>query len=130
MINNDRIVPIQKIDFLSMIGIHFALSGWNYTVVRSADVEGNYTVEVNEELVYLCDQPVKMINLKPGEGIADSMFYFVPAYDFSGFYVNGEAATIADGSAEIKPDGVTLYEAEYDDSTGEIQITQITPNAE
>ena len=44
MINNDRIVPIQKIDFLSMIGTILTLHGTSYAVLAASDVEGTFSV--------------------------------------------------------------------------------------
>ena len=49
--------------------------------------------------------------------------YFIPAYDFAGFTVDGAAATIADGSDEVDADGSSLYTAAL--ATGEITITKV-----
>ena len=44
MINKDRIVPVQKIDFLSLIGTILAIHGTSYDVLASKDVEGTFEV--------------------------------------------------------------------------------------
>ena len=45
MINKDnRIVPIVKTDFLSLIGTTLALIGTSYAVIESADVKGTFQV--------------------------------------------------------------------------------------
>lgn len=121
MVNNDRIVPIMKMDLLSMIGTVLQLIGTDYTVLAANGVEGDF--EAAADGTYLANQPVKKLNF--ADGVAASTIYFVAGYDFEGFTVNGAEATIADGSAEIKPDGVTLYTAEL--ASGEITVTAITP---
>lgn len=112
MINNDRIVPIQKCDFLSMVGIMLNIHGTSYTVAKAADVEGNFTLA--DGSVFLCDQPVKTLDF--GE-LTSATAYFVAAYDFDKI-VDAE-------NAEINADGITLYKAVLADST--ITVTAVTP---
>lgn len=121
MINNDRIVPIVKMDLLSMIGTVLTLVGTTYTVLPATGVEGDFEVEAAG--TYLANQPVKKLNF--ADGVATATIYFVAGYAFEGITVNGAEATIADGSAEIKPDGVTLYTAAL--ASGAITVTAITP---
>ena len=124
MINNDRIVPIQKTDFLSLIGTVLALHGTSYAILASSDVEGTFSVTgTGAAGNKLANQPVKTIDF--ASGVTSGTVYFVPAYDYAGITVAGAAATIADGSATVKPDGITLYSAAL--ASGEVTITALTP---
>lgn len=124
MINNDRIVPIQKCDFLSMIGIVLTIGNVLYSVLEANDVEGTFEVTGSGGAgVKLCNQPVKTLDF--ASGVASGTVYFVPAYDFAGITVAGAAATFAEESAEVQPDGITLYKAAL--ASGEVTVTAVTP---
>lgn len=127
MINKNRIVPIQKMDLLTLIGTVLALIGTSYAVVRSATVEGNFTVTGSGAAGnFLADQPVQTLNF--ASGVTSATVYFVAAYDFSAITVNGSAATIGDSGLdldEIEKDGTTLYKAAL--SSGEVTITAVSP---
>ena len=129
MINKKRIVPIQKMDFLSMIGTILTLIGTSYAVVASATVEGNFTVTGSGAAGnFLADQPVQTLDF--ASGVTSATVYFVAAYDFSAITVNGSAATIASAGLdldEIEKDGITLYKAAL--SSGEVTISAVTPIA-
>ena len=126
MVNNDRIVPIEKIDYLSMVGTILKLHGTSFTVIATG-LDGLATVSGSGAAGNkLCNAPVKNINF--GSGVTSGTAYFVADYDFEGIKVNGSAATIADASLainEVKKDGVTLYTAAL--SSGEVTITEVTP---
>lgn len=124
MINNDRIVPIMKMDLLTMFGTILGLHGTSYAVLASTDVEGNFSVTgTGAAGNKLANQPVKSIDF--ASGVTSGTVYFVAAYDYAGITVAGAAATIADGSATVNPDGATLYTAAL--SSGEVTITAISP---
>ena len=123
MINKDRIVPIQKMDLLTMVGTILNLHGTSYAVI-SSDVEGNFEVTGSGAAGNkLANQPVKTLDFK--SGVTSGTVYFVAAYDFAGIKVAGAAATIADGSATVNPDGVTVYSAAL--ASGEVTITAVSP---
>lgn len=124
MINNDRIVPITKMDLLTMIGTILKLHGTSYSVIQPTDVEGTFEVTGSGAAGNkLASQPVKSVDFK--SGVTSGTVYFVASYDYEGIKVAGSAATIADGSATVKPDGVTLYTAAL--ASGEVTITAISP---
>lgn len=124
MINNDRIVPIQKIDYLSMIGTILTLHGTSYTVLAATDTEGDFAVTGSGAAGnVLANQPVKSLDFKTG--VTSGTVYFVAAYDFGGITVAGAAATAGDGSVTVNPDGVTLYKAVL--GSGTVTVTAITP---
>ena len=127
MVNNDRIVPIEKIDSLYMIGTILKLHGTSFAVIASADVAGNFNVTGSGAAGNkLANQPVKTIDFR--SGVTSGTVYFVAASDFDKIKVAGAAATLADAGLtydKVKKDGVTLYTAAL--SSGEVTITEVTP---
>lgn len=128
MVNNDRIVPIQKIDYLSMVGTILSLMGETYEVLAASTINGDFSVTGSGDAgTLLANQPVQSLDF--AEGVTAAEVYFVPDYDFTGFTVNGAAATIDDSGlalSAIPPDGITLYKAVL--GSGEVTITAITPS--
>lgn len=124
MINNDRIVPVQKIDLLSLYGtfLNLVLSagGSSVSVLETSDVLGDFIV--TDEGTYLANQPVKTLDF---DGAESGTVYFVAAYDYAGITVEGAAATLDESSVTVQPDGVTLYAATL--ASGEVTIAAITP---
>lgn len=126
MINKDRIVPVQKVDFLSLVGIVLNLHGTSYSILDANDVEGNFDVTGSGAAGNkLASQPVKSLDFK--SGVTSGTVYFVADYAYEGIKVAGSAATIADGSVTVKADGITLYKAVL--GSGEVAITAVTPMA-
>lgn len=124
MINKDRIVPVQKIDFLSLIGTILAIHGTDYDVLASKDVEGTFEVTGSGAAGNkLAAQPVKSLDFK--SGVTSGTVYFVANYDYDGITVAGSAATMGSGSVTVSPDGITLYKAVL--SSGEVTVTAVTP---
>lgn len=122
MINKDRIVPIEKIDLLTLIGTAMALDGTSYAVIVG-DTEGNFSVTgTGAAGNKLANQPVKSLDF--ASGVTSATIYFVAAYDYVGFTKNGAAVTYGEG-ATVKKDGVTLYKAVLSSST--VTITAVSP---
>lgn len=122
MINNDRIVPIQKCDLLSMYGtimniFQHGAHGDPVTVLAANDIAGAFSVEENG--TYLANQPVQSMDFATG---VSAEVAFVAAYDYVGMTVNGETVV---PTGAVDPDGVTLYFATISD--GAITITSFTP---
>ena len=130
MINNDRIVPITKIDFLSLVGVVLGIGGTSYGILASTDVEGDFEVTgTGAAGNKLANQPVKTLDFKTG--VTSGTVYFVPAYDYAGIKVAGAAATFdASGldDEDVIKDGITLYKAVL--GSGEVTLTAVTPIAE
>ena len=125
MINNDRIVPIQKIDFLSLIATVLNLIGTSFAKLASKDVLGNFSVTGSGSVGNkLADQPVKTLDF--ASGVTAGTVYFVPDYAFTTITVNG-TESIGDSGLDlddVKPDGISLYKAVL--ATGEVTITAVT----
>lgn len=121
MINKDRIIPVQKIDLLSLYGTVFAAMGIEVEVVESPDVEGNFVLAEavgGEGKLAICNQPVKTFDFGAVEA---ATVLFVAGYDYEGFKVGGTAVE----TDEVKKDGVTLYKAVL--ATGDVTVTAVTP---
>ena len=123
MINYDRIVPIQKIDFLSLIGTILELIGTTYTVLETTTIEGAFAINDSGAAGnFLCNQPVQSLDF--GEATSATV-YFVAAYDYSGIMIDSLPVSPGMGSVTVNPDGITLYKAVLDD--GDVTITAVTP---
>lgn len=123
MINTQRIVPVQKVDFLTLIGIIMNFADVDYSILASNDSEGNYTVTAEGDAGnLLADQPVESINF--ADGVTGATVYFVAAYDYTGMSINGTAVT---PTGTVNPDGITLYKAVL--ASGAVTITAVSPIA-
>lgn len=125
MINKDRIVPIEKIDFLSMIGTVINLMGASNFHVDATDTEGNLTVTGSGNVgTVLANQPLVSANFPAG--VTAGVLYFVPDYKFSGFKIAGVAIEAEGDTPDYK--GVALYSATL--SSGTVTVAAVTPIAE
>lgn len=123
MINNDRVVPIQKIDYLSMIGTIFALNNTSYSVLTTSSIDGEFNVTGSDAAgTFLANQPVQTLNFPAT--VTGATVYFVAAYDYAGVQIDGTTIT---PTGTVIADGITLYKAVL--SGGAVTITTITPSA-
>ena len=127
MINKDRIVPVQKIDFLSLIGTILNIHGTSYNVLAASDVEGDFSVTGSGAAGnFVANQPVKSLDFP--SGVTGGTVYFVADYAFEGITVAGAAATF-NGSYldndDVLKDGITLYKAVL--ASGTVTLTAVTP---
>ena len=128
MVNTDRIVPVMKIDLLSLYGTIMALHGTSFAVLAAKDVKGTFEVTGSGSVGnFLANQPLQSVDFK--SGVTAGTVYFVADYDFEGIKVAGDAASIASGGLalnKIQKDGATLYKAAL--SSSEVTITAVTPS--
>lgn len=124
MINKNRIVPIMKIDLLSLIGTVLGISNVSYTALQPKDVDGNFDLTGSGAAGnFLASQPVKSLDFKTG--VTGATVYFCAAYDFEGFKVAGSAVTTATVPVA---DGCSIYKAVL--ASGAVTVTAVTPQAE
>ena len=127
MINNNRIVPITKIDWLSAVSTFLNLASVSHNVLASSDVQGTFSVTGSGSAgTFLCDQPVKKLNIP--SGVTGCTIYFVAAVDFLGLTVNDAAPTFDSDhldNDDIVTDAATLYKAVL--SSGTVTLTAVTP---
>lgn len=122
MINKDRIIPITKSDYLSIITtVYNMVTEGGITPLHVVD--GVAEIPTTSVTAYIADEPVKV--LKP---LGVQACYFVPDYDYKGIEVDGEIVEPEEGSAKVDPDGVSLYMLWYNSSS--LMISAITPQAE
>ena len=120
MVNEDRIVPVTKIDLITLYGLILKVANVD---VAKLDATGTGTFEIASALTtdyVLADEPVKSLDI--ASTVTSASVYFVAAYDFEGFTVGGTSATIASGSVDVDADGNTLYLAVL--ANGEITISK------
>lgn len=125
MINTNRIVPITKCDLISMYGLILLQASANSALAKlEADtVEGDFTIKTNSA-VLLADQPVKTVDIDATtSSVTAATLFFVPAYDYVGFTIDGVAEEAAEGSVDVVADGHTLYKAVL--ASGDITITKV-----
>lgn len=119
MINQDRIVPIQAVDLITMYGTIMKLAGKTVSAVSATD-PGVFALTTGSGNL-LADEPVESLDF--GSGVTSAVVYFVPAYNYAGFTIQGVAVTPEEGSATVNPDGRTLYSATL--ASGEVTIAQV-----
>lgn len=123
MINKDFIIPITKMDLLSMIGTILTLASVSFSIAV-ASVAGAVEITGSGAAgTFLANGPVKEIDFK--SGVTGGTVYFIPAYDYEGIKVAGAAATMAAESVEVDAANAGLYKAVL--SSGEVTITAVTP---
>lgn len=124
MINKDRIIPIEKTDYLSLIATIARLCELQMEIVPVTDGE-NPALEASG--LYLATEPLKRVNIG---SVAGAVLCFVPAHDFEGIYNGGVLVTeFTSSSDDVIPDGVSLYKAGYEGSAG-VGVYAVTPQAE
>jgi hypothetical protein len=122
MINKDRIVPVQATDLLSLYGLILKMDSNNATLAKldALDVDGNFKI-TSGSAPLLCSQPAETIDIDAtASSVSSATIYFVPAYDYKGFTIDGSAVT---PTGSVDADGVTLYKAVL--SSGAITITKV-----
>lgn len=118
MINEDRIVPVQKTDLITMYGTIMKLAGTSVAAAEAV-APGVFALTSGSGNL-LANEPVKTLDF--GEAVSSATVYFVPSYDYKGFSVAGTAVETA--GAEVKADGVSLYTATL--ATGTVTIAKVS----
>ena len=113
MINTDRIVPVTATDLITLYGLILKQDTTNNSslaAVQAADSEGDFSITAASTPL-ICAEPVKTIDF--GSSVTSATVFFVPAYDYAGFSLNGTATT---PTGTVTADGRTLYKAVLADS--------------
>ena len=114
MVNTDRIVPVEKIDLISLYGLILKQDSANSSMdaLQASTIDGDFSCGTG---IHLAAQPVKTCDFSGASGT----LYFVPDYAYAGFTKAGAAVTV---SGDVVADGVTLYKAVL--SSGTVTITK------
>ena len=122
MINSDRIVPVTATDLITLYGLILKQDTTNNSTLaalNSLDVEGDFKV-TSGSAPLLANQPAKSIDIDAtASSVTSATIYFVPAYDYKGFTIDGVAIT---PTGTVVADGSTLYKAVL--ATGAVTITK------
>ena len=122
MINKNRVVPVQATDLLSLYSVVLKMDSNNSSLAKldALDVDGNFQVKSGSAPL-LASQPVESIDIDAtASSVSAATIYFVPAYDYKGFTIDGAAVT---PTGSVEADGNSLYKAVL--SSGTITITKI-----
>ena len=119
MINTDRIVPVQATDLVTLYGVVLKQDTTNNSTLAklAASAPGVFSV-TSGSAPLLAAEPVVSCDI--ASGVSACTVYFVPAYDYKGFTVNGSAATV---SGTVDADGATLYKAAL--SSGTVTFSKV-----
>ena len=108
MINAERIVPVVKIDLISLYSTILIAAGISAEKVSGDEIQ----VKTNSK-TYLADEPVKSIDFDAtASSVSAGTVYFVPDFDFDKVTKDGTKVT-----ATVDADGATLYKAVLDSGT-------------
>ena len=119
MINTDRIVPVTAIDLISLYGLILQVNGAIGEPLEASTTNGEFVVTGEEDSSdLLANEPVQSLDF--AEGVTSAEVYFVAAYDYAGFTING--AAVETTGVTVEPDGRTLYKATL--ASGAITIAQ------
>lgn len=122
MINTNRIVPVTAQDLISLYGVILAQNSNNSSLAKldASDTNGNFQIKSGSAPL-LASEPVKSCDIDAtASSVSSATFYFVPAFDYAGFSIDGTAVT---PTGDVDPDGRTLYKAVL--ATGAITITKV-----
>ena len=117
MINTNRVVSVTKVDLLTLYGNIMKLAGTTVGDVQ-ASTPGVFVVSTGSGNK-IAAEPVKSFDF--ASGVSSMVVYFIPAYDYEGFKVQGTAVTTA--GVDVDPDGCTLYTATL--SSGDVTIAKV-----
>ena len=117
MINQDRIVPVMATDLITLYGLILKVGSVDVSALAAVDCAGDFSV-TTDDATLLASEPVSALDF--GEDVSTSTVYFVPSYDYTGFTINGVAAST---TGEVAADGATLYKAEL--ATNAVTITKV-----
>ena len=116
MINTNRIVPVERVDLLSLYGLILKQDSNNSSMaaLQASTIDGDFSCGTG---IHLAAQPVKTCDFTGASGT----LYFVADYAYEGFTKSGAAVTMA--GATVNPDACTLYKAALSSNT--VTITQV-----
>lgn len=111
MINTDRIVPVTATDLITLYGLILKQASANATLAKlAADAIGEFTV-TSGSAPLIAAEPVKKIDIDAtASSVSSATVYFVPAFDYEGFEVDGVKVT---PTGDVDADGYTLYKATF-----------------
>lgn len=123
MINTNRIVPVSATDLISLYGLILLQDSNNsgLTALAANNAEGDFQI-TSGSAALLASEPVKACDIDAtASSVSSATLFFVPAYDYAGFSVDGVAVQTA--GAQVSADGRTLYKATF--ATGTVTLAKV-----
>lgn len=123
MINTNRIVPIEKVDLLSLYGLILLQNSNNsgLTALASGDVDGDFQI-TDGSAALIANQPVKSVDIDATtSSVTSATLFFVADYNYTGFSIDGVAVETA--GVDVVADACTLYKAVL--ATGTVTISKV-----
>lgn len=123
MINSNRIVPVTATDLLSLYGVILKMDTTNNSSLAKLDAidnAGDFQIKSGSDPL-IASEPVASCDINAtASSVSAATLYFVPAYDFKGFSIDGTAVEI---TGSVDADGRTLYKAVL--ATGAITVSKV-----
>ena len=126
MVNENRIVPVTKMDLISLFGSVISLLYALPDLPSTLQLLGTSEIGVFDITAvggYLLTEPAKIINLPAS--FSDGAVVFIPGYDFEGFTIAGVKAEYSDEGIIPKSTPNTLYMATIVDGEVGVQEFQL-----
>ena len=117
MINSNRVVSVTRTDLLSLYATILQIKGGLSLAKISATNPGEFVLSTGSGNK-IADEPIKSLEFG---SVTSMVVYFVPAFDFDGFYVSGTKKVLA--GDDVDADSATLYTATL--SGGTVTIAKI-----
>lgn len=118
MINTERIVPVSAVDLISLYGLILLQDATNnsgLTALAALDDAGSFQIKSGSAPL-IASEPVAKCDIDAtASSVSACTIYFVAAYDYAGFSVDGTA--VATAGDDVVADGRTLYKAALSSST-------------
>lgn len=122
MINTNRIVPVTAQDLITLYGVILVQNSNNSSLAKldAIDDAGDFQVKSGSAPL-LASEPVASCDIDAtASSVSAATLYFVPAYDYKGFSIDGVAVV---PTGDVVADGRTLYKATL--SSGAITIAKV-----
>jgi hypothetical protein len=123
MINANRVVPVERVDLLSLYGLVLLQNSSNSGLIKLAanTIDGDFQI-TDGSAPLIADQPVMTVDIDATDSsVTAATLYFVADYNYTGFTIDGAAVTTA--GVDVVPDAVTLYKAVL--ATGTVTISKV-----
>lgn len=111
MINSNRVVSVTRTDLISLYATILVGDQVSSLAKISATNPGEFVLTTGSGNK-IADEPIKSLEFG---SVTSMVVYFVPAFDFDGFYVGGTKKALA--GATVDADSATLYSATLADGT-------------
>ena len=111
MINSNRVVCVTRTNLITLYATILQIKGGLSLAKISATNPGEFVLSTGSGNK-IADEPIKSLEFG---SVTSMVVYFVPAFDFDGFYVGGTKKVLA--GDDVVADSAQLYTATLADGT-------------